>query len=139
MCRESMMQSQMQARAMTRILEGGDWLTGQELADVAGWCAGHPDASLGEWKLQGLIFSIEFEGEEYYPRFAFDPQCQFLPRLELKVVLEILWDRSGWELAFWFDSPNSYLGGRCPKELLADDPEKVLLAARMEKLGVEHG
>lgn len=133
------MQNQMQAQAVTRILEGGDWVTVQGFSDVSDRCIGIPSASISEWKMQGLIFSIQFEGEEYYPGYALDPQCQFLPRSGLKTILEILKNRSGWELAFWFDSPNSYLGGRRPKELLPDDPEKVLHAARMEKLGVEHG
>lgn len=133
------MQSEMQARAITRIMESGDWLTAQKMAHVADRSITNPIACISEWKEQGLIFSIQFQGEDYYPGFALDPLRPFLPWPELKSILAILGDRSGWELAFWFSSPNSYLGGRHPKELLATEPENLLFAARMEANGIGHG
>lgn len=133
------MQSDMQARAITRIMESGDLLTAQKMANVADRSITNPIACISEWEEQGLIFSIQFQGEDYYPSFVLDPLHQFLPRPELKPILAILGDRSGWDLAFWFSSPNSYLSGRHPKELLATELENVLFAARMEAKGIEHG
>jgi hypothetical protein len=133
------MQSEMQARAISRIIVSGDWLTVREMADVADQSITNSSACISEWKERGLIFSIQFQGEDYYPSFALDPKRQFFPRPELMPMLTILANRSSWELAFWFDSPNGYLGGRRPKELLATEPENVLLAARMEAQGIGHG
>ena len=47
--------------------------------------------------------------------------------------------RNGWEIAFWFAGVNSYLGGRAPKEVVANQPEAVLKAAKTEAIGLQHG
>lgn len=128
-----LMQSKMQARAINRVMDSGDWLTSQQVAEIADRSTTNPSAHTSKWKKQGQIFSIHHQGRDYYPGYALDPDHQYRPRPELKPILEIFGDRaSGWELAFWFDSPNSYLGGQRPKELLATDPEKVRFAALME-------
>lgn len=133
------MQSKMQARAITRIMESGDWVAVQSEPDVEDRSSSNLSARISKWKELGLIFTISFQGEDYYPAFALDPQNDFLPWPGLKLILSSLEDRSGWEIAFWFDSPNSYLGGRRPKELLATDPEIVFFAAQMEVQGIGHG
>jgi hypothetical protein len=58
----------------------------------------------------------------------------------MKRVLDVFGQiATGWRLAFWFDSPNSYLDGKRPKECLAGDIDQVLFAAEKEVRGVEHG
>ena len=54
-------------------------------------------------------------------------------------ILTELGDKDDWQKAFWFESPNSYLKNRRPKELLKSRPDDVLCAARIEAVGVQHG
>ncbi|MDH4559030.1 hypothetical protein E8F11_28335 [Pseudomonas sp. BN417] len=44
-----------------------------------------------------------------------------------------------WQLAYWFASVNSFLGGQRPQDLVATQPERINAAARDELLGVSHG
>lgn len=126
-----LMQTKMQVRAITRVMQSGDWLTALQVAEVANRSTTSPSRT-SKWKKQGLIFSIPYKGRNYYPGYALDPQRQYRPRTELKLILETLGAQvTGWELAFWFDSPNSYLGGKRPKDMPATVPGKVLFAAQM--------
>lgn len=135
-----LMQSQMQARAMNRVLSSGDWLTAAQVAQLGRRSATNPSAHTSKWKKQGQIFSIEYKSREYYPGYALDPEDQYRPRPMLKQVLDVFGHTTkGWRLAFWFDSPNSYLDGKPPKECLAGDSDLVIFAAEREVRGVEHG
>jgi hypothetical protein len=133
------MQGTMQESAVARVMESGKWLTLQGLASITDKNMATRCRQIIEWKKDGHIFSINFQEIEYYPCFAFDPKRQYLPLPELKTILQTLKDRSDWEIALWFESPNSYLGGQRPSETLLTDSEKVLFAARVESDGINHG
>lgn len=135
-----LMQSQMQARAMTGVLASGDWLTAAQVAQLGRRSSTNPSAHTSKWKKQGLIFSIEYKSREYYPGYALDPEDHYRPRPLLKKVLDVFGGPGkGWKLAFWFNSPNSYLDGKAPKECLAAGSDQVIFAAEREVSGVEHG
>lgn len=36
----------------------------------------------------------------------------------------------GWQMAFWFRTPNNFLEGKRPEEILQSAPEKVVMAAQ---------
>ncbi|MDR6605914.1 hypothetical protein [Pseudomonas synxantha] len=42
-------------------------------------------------------------------------------------------------MAFWFATPNTFLGGKRPKELLSANPLGVLSVAKEEVSRVVHG
>lgn len=42
-------------------------------------------------------------------------------------------------MAFWLGSTDGCLGGRHPKDVLAEDPDAVLEAAKLEVFGFMHG
>lgn len=135
-----LLQSKMQARAINRIMQSGEWMTAQQVAEVAGRSTTNPSAHTSKWKKQGLIFSIEHKNKEYYPSYALDPDHDYRPYPELKRVLEVFQNMlSGWNLAFWFDSPNSYLGGKRPKSLLVKATDQVCYAAEREVCEDSHG
>lgn len=135
-----LLQSKMQARAITRVMDSGDWLTAQQVAEIGHRSKTNPSAHTSKWKKLKQIFSIPYKSKDYYPGYGLDPAQEYRPLPALKPIIEAFGEgASGWELAFWFDSPNSYLGGKRPKERLAEDPEKVLCAAQLEVRGVEHG
>jgi hypothetical protein len=78
---------------------------------------------------QRKIFSVRYNGVEYFPAFQFqDGQ----PHETISRALQLLGDRkSGWQTAFWFTSPNGWLNGRKPAECL-NDVDAVVGAAAEE-------
>jgi hypothetical protein len=137
--RRHAMQSKMQAQAVSRVIHSGDWLTGKQVADAASLHGVDLDSHPPHWTSDGLVFSISIHGEDHYPRYALDAHQRYRPLPALKSILAVFGDWNGWAIAFWFDSPNSHLGGLCPKELLVLEPERVLFAAESEVQGVGHG
>lgn len=122
----------MLAKGKRRILQSGDWLTAQDLSDLA-----ELDATnyylIDEWRRSGQIFAIEHEGTEYYPSYGFDSAAGYMPQAVLaEVIATLAPKKTEWGLAFWFGSSNSYLGGRLPKDVLRDEPAMVLEAATDE-------
>lgn len=47
--------------------------------------------------------------------------------------------KDGWGLSFWFISPDGFLGGERPRDLLSTDVNSVILAAHDEAVGVTAG
>lgn len=92
------------------------------------------------WKRDRQIFCLSCEGVDYYPGYALNPAARYRPYLALMAVLEVFGAASThWQLALWFESPNSYLNGCSPKDILSTDPAQVLAAASREAQGVQHG
>lgn len=90
--------------------------------------------------LDGAIFSINYEGVEYFPRFAIDACTLAISTQGMQRVIAVLATRmNGWGMALWFESSNSYLGGKLPKEIIFSDPDAVVQAAQYEIDGVFHG
>lgn len=55
-------------------------------------------------------------------------------------VIAVLATRvNGWGMALWFESSNSYLGGKLPKDFISSEPDAVVQAAQEEIDGVSHG
>jgi hypothetical protein len=51
----------------------------------------------------------------------------------------VFFDYPSLRLAAWFESTNSMLGGRRPREVIGDDPKLVIEAARDHLIGPVHG
>jgi len=133
-------EAKMLARAKTRILNSGDWLTAQDVAEVAQLSTVNASSQPNKWKRAGKIFALRHEGTDYFPVYGLDPQTGYRPRTSLAPVISVLAGcKDGWGMAFWFGSSNSYLAGRLPKEVLVEDPAAVLEAAKDEVYGAQHG
>lgn len=135
-----LLQRQMQARATERLLSSGDWVSAEELAQHGLRSSRNPQEVVKGWVEGGLIFSIQLEGIPLYPVYALDARTGS-PQEGLRAVLEVLQGagRNGWAIAWWLDSPNSYLDGKRPKDCLAGPPDQLLRAARAEVQGNQHG
>lgn len=105
----------------------------RELAVLAGRGAEEMLTSLELWKADGRIFSVEHKGAEYFPPFALDPDAGYRPypavAAALRILRELGW-KSSWGPAGWFVGLNSYLDDQRPMDLIAEDPEWVIEAAR---------
>lgn len=93
------------------------------------------------WMAEGRILSIHHGGECLYPTYALDARTGHQPQDGLRSVLEVLRGagRDNWAIAWWLDSPNSYLNGRQPKNCLAEPMDSLLDAAQSEAHGIQHG
>lgn len=128
-------------KARAAVLEGTEWVSASELADMAGFSASNPNAQPSRWKTQGKIFSVKpASGVELFPVFALDPHASYRPRKEMADIIAVLRDKKdGWGMAYWFTSINSFLGGKRPQDVLMTDPQKVLAAATDEVQAITHG
>lgn len=136
----SLREAILQCKAQARVLASGDWLTRPEVsALLSGADKGLTDPP-PNWLLDGVTFSISYEGVEYFPRFAVEACGHALESEGMQRVIAILATRmSGWGMAYWFESSNSYLGGRLPKDVISSDPDAVVRAAQDEVDGISHG
>lgn len=116
------------ARAQADFVKTYPTLTSDQIAARAGHGATNRSATANRWKGEGKIFSIRFGGREVYPAFQFEDGR---PRSALRPTLKELGSRSGWQTAFWFVTPNSWLGGHAPIDRL-EDAEGLAAAAAQE-------
>lgn len=130
----------MLARARTAVLNTGEWITAPQIAVVGGSSTTNPSVQPGKWKRAGAIFAIRHNGIDYYPTFGLDPQNGYRPLKSMAAVIQVLGaTKDGWGMAYWFQSANSFLGGKRPQDLLPTAPERVLAAAEDEVQEVAHG
>ncbi len=132
-------EAEMMLRAKVAVLEGADWLTATQVASIAGFSDKNPSAQLHKWKRDGAIFAIRRSGIDYFPGYTLDSNQEYRPYRALrKVIAHFEGTKEGWGLAFWFQSANSFLGGKRPMDLLAKKPDEVIAAAADEAMGVVH-
>jgi hypothetical protein len=105
------------ARAQADFLKTYRTLTADDVAQRAGHSAANRSATAHRWKAERKIFAVRAGGREVYPEFQFR---EGRPLPALQPVLTALSGRSGWQIAFWFISPNGWLGGPAPIERLED-------------------
>jgi hypothetical protein len=127
-----------EGNAKAEIIRSGDLIPLTETSQHA--AEGFDDKNLREWLQTGRIFALSHEGINYIPAYAFDNATR-QPLVCLEAVVAVLKTQNdGWGMAFWFASPNNFLGGRPPKDLLLSHPGRVLVAALEEAGGdVMHG
>jgi hypothetical protein len=133
-------EEEMVALARTHILTCGDFLLVQDLANHLGIHVELLSPALMEWEADHRIFSIDHDGCRSFPVYAFPSQGDASPIPGLRDVLSVLCPmKDGWGVSFWFISPNGWLGGKRPKDLLSTEPSSVVSAAHEEASGVMHG
>jgi len=123
-------QARMEGRARRAIQEGTEWYTAQQVAEFAQLGPGNPIGSVSRWKSQGRVFALRQGNRDLYPRYALG--ADFHPLDGMRAILQVLRGYSPDWLATWFESTNSFLGGKRPRELLATNPELVVAAANDE-------
>jgi len=112
-------------------------LTSQEVAELGQSQARNRASFAHRLKAENKVFAVEYQGEQRYPAFQFDPESG-KPKVVVKEILELLKDEwSGWQLALWFITPNGYLDGLTPFEMMDAAPETVLNALRKETGEIE--
>lgn len=115
--------ARLEVAAFRSVFEGAQWLTAQQVAELAGTTA----ATVNRWKQERKLFAIRQEGVDYYPRYSLG--ADFKPLPVIAEVMKVLKGHQGEILAVWFEGTSSFLAGKRPRELVQVDPARVLAAA----------
>lgn len=133
-------QAQRLERARREILDSNDWLTTAELLALGSPRDRISVADLRLWLCDDQIFALRSDGTDYFPQYALDLERGYQPIPGLDLAIRLLkTTKSEWEMAFWFASMNSYLGGQRPQDVLHHHMESVLEAAQQEVAEISHG
>lgn len=127
----------LQRRTVDAVLNGASWLTSREVGARAAPNAANKHALASRLLKEGRVFAIERAGRKEFPDYVFDPLGNPLP--VVREVLSILDGYTPFRLASWFESKSARLAGRRPREVLATDPDAVIVAAREHLQGPVHG
>jgi hypothetical protein len=102
------------------------------VADAAASKAANRASLANRWREERKAFAIRVGDQLLYPAFQFDEDGR--PLEEIGAALEYLsgGELNDWQTALWFTSPTGWLGGRRPVDLLREEPEAVVEAARRE-------
>jgi hypothetical protein len=126
--------ARMAAQAMRDIFAGTEWLTADQVGTNAtfGTVPGSNDprkagaTKANRWKNEGKIFAIQRDGKDWYPRYQFDVSMMPIPLM--KTIIQEFGDVPRIEIAAWMESPNIYLNGKRPREVVATDSRAILAA-----------
>lgn len=103
-------------------------LTAAEVHIISGSHAQNTSARASRLRSDGRIFSVDIDGTTLFPGFQFDGRGK--PRGVVARVIEAFGAKlSGWELALWFTSANTWLGDARPVAQLESSPDAVVDAA----------
>ncbi len=132
-------EAEMLASARAAVFEDAEWFTAAQIAAIAGTSEKNLSAELQGAAVEGALFFIHRNGIDYFPGYALDSEQCYRPYQVLRTVIEHLTPtKDGWSLAFWFQSVNSFLGGKRPMDLLAEKPDEVIAAAADISMGITH-
>jgi len=108
-------------------------LRSREVAQLSGSTARNSSARASRWKNERRIFSVQWNGIDYYPAFQFSPKSGE-PLSAMQTILNIFGDTlREWQIAIWFFANNGSLAGaRRPMEWIAREPKTVIEAAKHE-------
>jgi hypothetical protein len=91
-------------QTIQEIFKEEEWLTAEMLNRLQAEPPSNQRLLANDWKRQGRIFSVTYEGEEYFPCYEFDAAYQPLPLIgEVLAVFGPVADT--WKIAAWFHYP----------------------------------
>ncbi len=124
-------QALMNAEARSAVLRSGDFVTASDIAKMAGYSVSNPSSQPIKWKQSRLVFAIQHKGVNYFPLYALNPDDNYRPYGAIGKILRIFGPAiSSWAIASWFNSLNSFLDDRRPKDMLAAESDLVIAAAQ---------
>jgi hypothetical protein len=94
--------------------------TAPKVAEESTSRAANRAAIASRWAAEKKIFSVRFEGQLWYPRFQFQDGSP-IPAVA-QVISKFPDHVTGWELAYFFVTPNPNIESRKPTQLLNNDP-----------------
>jgi len=102
--------------------------TSATVADQSTSTATNKSAISSRWLREGKIFSVSYKGQRWFPNFQFQNGSP-VPVMA-KVIEMFPVHMRDWNLAFFFSTPNPYIGGRKPLELIRSNPDRLISLAQ---------
>jgi hypothetical protein len=129
----AVLQARRNVEARSTLLEEFGALRSQEVADLAESRASNRAALANRWRGENRVVAVPVGDDLLYPGFQFSAEGKPKPAIGAAVA----WLRSDphttdWQAALWFATPTSWLGDKRPVDLLDEDPDAVIDAARRE-------
>ena len=126
------LQARRNVHARKRLLDEFGAFKSTEIAELAGSTAENRSATANRWRQEQRIFGVRHHDTVYYPGFQFGEDGR--PLAVIRDVLESLAPGrlTDWEVALWFTATTNSLGDRRPVDVLREDPDAVVEAARRE-------
>lgn len=116
-----------QARARAAFLTEVPLLDSRGVGELLGSTARNTSAMASRLKRSGRLVAVTHKGVDLYPA------AQIVggePSPAIERILDAFEGDSAWTVALWLHAPSSWLGGDRPLDLLAEDPDRVIEAAR---------
>jgi hypothetical protein len=129
----AVLQARRNAEARSALLAEFGALRSQEVADFAESRASNRAALANRWRAENRVVAVPVGDELLYPGFQFNAEGK--PKPAIGGTLDLLRSdphTTDWQMALWFVTPTSWLGGIRPVDLLDKDPDAVIDAARRE-------
>lgn len=127
------------AQARTEFLEEFGALTSEQVAELLGYRASNVRAAASRLASRGAVFAVDVGGKRLFPGFQFSPETQTVkPAVgEVLAALPESLRETEWQLALWWVTPSPALDWERPVDLLDTHPERLVLAAEVERRGWE--
>jgi hypothetical protein len=112
-------------RTIRTMFREEEWLTNEMLNQLQPEPPSNRSLPASDWKRRGRIFSVNFGGKEYFPRYEFDAVYQPLPVIRdiLKAFGPVA---DSWKLAAWFHFPNGWIVEPGPEGPIPVAPKDAL-------------
>jgi hypothetical protein len=129
-------------KTVKSVFDSGVWVTADTINAYQVSPPANKSLPASDWERRGRIFSVTFDGREYFARYQFDEMYQPLPIIQdiLQVTGEVA---DTWKIAAWFHYPTGWIadpvdGAKAvaPKDAL-DRRDDVLAAARRNRESYE--
>jgi hypothetical protein len=95
-----------------------------------------PISTLAKWIVGRELVNFTHSGQIFVPTFQFLIADMSLRPCARNVVLELAGACDDWDIAQWFATPNKWLDGVAPADLVASAPQVVMQAARADRLAL---
>lgn len=96
-------------KIIKKIFEEGKWLTAEEI-DHLQQDPSQAQSLATNWERHGCVFSVSYDGKNYYPLYQFNSLYQPLP--VIKGILDAYGSYvDAWAVAAWFHFPNCWITG----------------------------
>jgi hypothetical protein len=114
-----------QMATVQKVFAETDWLTAEEINQLQDKPPAKKSLPASDWKRRGRVFSVTYDGKEYYPRYQFDAKYQPLPVISdiLKAYGECA---DTWSIATWFHFPNGWIAKEVGDEAVPVAPKDAL-------------
>jgi hypothetical protein len=111
----------------------GGLLSGDEVALLLSAHSSQPISLIARWIVSRRVVSYVWQSQTLVPLFQFDRSDMSLRRGTSEVIAELADTFDDWELAAWFATPNSWLQGAAPVDLIDVGQPAVRQAARADR------